>query len=186
MYTFDPLSPNTRRDFPPPGYAYLDVAKVRELTLPRINRKTSHGSLFYRGIGDFCNMVTDTYGIKMYMILHRPTTYWSEQTVERLAKFLEVEPESLKVSPPSLHHKIEWCNKRPQDFLHDLFQTLAGDESKGKRLNTKEFNAWLGQIVNCSARTIYNLRNGTANPSQMLVQSIANHYHRPLADFYRA
>ena len=123
--------------------------------------------------------------LKLYQILYRPDTFWSNTTITRLAHYLGVTPEDIKAPAPSPFLRMEWCNGRPQDFIHDHFQGLVTEELKGKRLTPTEYNEWLGALVGCSGRTIYNFQNGTANPSQDLVLKIARHFNRPVSEFYR-
>lgn len=187
MLTFD-LAPDppTRKDFPPPGFSYLDIQRIRDLVLPRANLVRG-GRFFYGTMNGYLQCVERHTRLKLWMICHRTNTYWSDSTREKLAKLLDVPPDSLKARElPLMTRAAERFNHRAQDFVHDVFQDAVATELRGKRLNDKEYNEWLALLLGCSPRTVYNLRNGTANPSQTLVAEIANHFSKRMSDFYRA
>jgi DNA-binding XRE family transcriptional regulator len=187
MITFDRAIAHTSvaSDHAPHGFFYLDTQRVRDLALPLMNAEED-GQPKFRDLMDFCDQVRDATGLKMYKILCQPWVYWSRSTIDRIALYLQVMPEDIKrTDKPKVTVKIERAIKRPQDFNHDVFQELANEWAKGKRLTVTEYNDYLGNAIGCSAKTIYNLRNGTANPSNFLVDAMSRYFNRPVHLFYR-
>lgn len=165
---------------------FLDVNKVRDLVTPFMNQNTHEGVPRFRDVRDYCYSVQVGYGIKMWKILHTPHLYWGDASIRTLSDYLGVMPKDIilerKLAPVILHSAKK---NRPQDFIHDVLQLKIMDSMKGKRLSNSEYNEWLSRIIECSPRTIYNLRNGTANPSNILVGNLARHFGMSEDSFYR-
>ena len=179
-----------RVDVPRQGFQYLDVTKCRELISPMLNEPDDFGQPRWRTVNDFCFAMGKAYGIQLWKMLFRPTTYWSQYSINQLSTMLGVLPDELvrSIKPrlaagPVLRQTQSL--QRPQDFIHDVFQALVTSEMQGKRLDKNEYFDWLGTFLDCSGKTISNVYNGSANPGSTLVSGLARHFNQPLHTFYR-